>query len=433
MIESHVPVRHRRSALFVDFDNVYSGLAEIDRRTAETFGTDPATWVAALAHGTDTVGTFERRFLIRVCYLNPVTHARYRPFFTRSGFRVVDCPPLTSRQKNSADIHMVLDILDALAHPAHYDEFVVASADADFTPVMQRLRAHDRQTAIVTAGPAAAAYLSVCDTVILPDELAGAVHPFERQQPTSDQTDNAGLSATDGSRSQPAPPQGEGQPSSRTADVDLESVRRAILNAVRAAPGPLVTASAAQAALNVDSTLSDSGWVGAGRFSAFIARYVPELRYAPSPSPGYLFDPNLHSEKDVPAGRGEPARAQLAPIPAQVSLVTSAPPLTSGQYAVLFEELAAELEANGFDHRTVKNVRDRAHMREQPIARSAVNFVVQGLTYAGRRPVPGQSAQDLATSWLACIRELSANAQMQLTEEDMTQVRQWITGGLPEA
>ncbi len=123
-----------------------------------------------------------------------------------------------------------------------------------------------------------------------------------------------------------------------------------------------------------------------------------------------------------------PSRRRYRP---QVSLVTNAPPLSSEQYAVLFEELAAELDAHGFDNRTVKNVRGRAHMREQPIARSAVNFIVQGLTYAGLRPGPGQSANDLAASWLTCIRELSSNAQMQLSEDDMAQVRQWITGGLP--
>ncbi|WP_345712344.1 NYN domain-containing protein, partial [Kineococcus glutinatus] len=167
--------RARRSALFVDFDNIYSGLADTDRRAATAFATDPDRWVRWLSSGVDSSGPFERRFLVRICYLNPVAHGRYRPFFTRNGFKVVDCPPLTQRQKNSADIHMVLDILDALEHRGGYDEFVVASTDADFTPVMMRLRAHDRLTAIVTAGPAAAAYRSVCDTVISPDELAAAV------------------------------------------------------------------------------------------------------------------------------------------------------------------------------------------------------------------------------------------------------------------
>jgi hypothetical protein len=421
------PVPTRRSALFVDFDNVYSGLADIDSRTAEAFGTDPGTWVGALMRGADDEGPFLRRFLIRVCYLNPVTHARYRPFFTRNGFRVVDCPPLTTRQKNSADIHMVLDILDALAHPAHYDEFVVASADADFTPVMQRLRAFDRQTAIVTAGPAAAAYRSVCDSVILPDELAGAVYT------RSDTKVIAELAGPDGvplSKARQKPGSEGAKSASPVPDARAEAVKAAILEAVRTASGPVVTASVAHAALAVDPTLAETGWAGAGKFVSFIARYVPELQYAAKPSPGYLFDPTRHSLEDVPVGPEEPARAQLGLIPAQVSLVTSAPPLTSEQYAVLFDELAAEVEANGFDHRTIKNVRDRAHMREQPIARSAVTFVVQGLTYTGARPKPGMSARELAESWLGYIRGMSANAQMQLNDDDVDEIREWIMSGI---
>ena len=113
--------------------------------------------------------------------------------------------------------------------------------------------------------------------------------------------------------------------------------------------------------------------------------------------------------------------------------MTNAPPLTSEQYAVLFEELATEVNERGFDNGTVKNVRDRAHIREQPIGRGAVGFVVQGLTYAGERPRPGQSAYDLATVWLTWLGELMSTAQMQLSEEDMVQVRQWIMGALPDA
>jgi uncharacterized LabA/DUF88 family protein len=80
-------------------------------------------------------------------------YGRFRPFFTRAAFRVVDCPPLTTRGKNSADIYMVLDILDALEHPTSFDEFILLSADADFTPVMLRLRAHDRRTVLLATGP----------------------------------------------------------------------------------------------------------------------------------------------------------------------------------------------------------------------------------------------------------------------------------------
>ena len=43
---------------------------------------------------------------------------------------------------------MVIDTIDALDHPAGYDEFVLLSADADLTPVLLRLRAHNRNTVV---------------------------------------------------------------------------------------------------------------------------------------------------------------------------------------------------------------------------------------------------------------------------------------------
>jgi uncharacterized LabA/DUF88 family protein len=52
---------------------------------------------------------------------------------------VIDCPPLTSQNKNGADIRMVMDILDALNHQTRFNEFILLSSDADFTPLLTRL------------------------------------------------------------------------------------------------------------------------------------------------------------------------------------------------------------------------------------------------------------------------------------------------------
>jgi hypothetical protein len=147
-----------RTALFVDFDNVYSNLNAIDPAAGEAFATDPDRWLRWMQEDMgqvvrDVAEDAGREILVRACYLNPVMYGRFRPFFTRAAFRVVDCPPLTTRGKNSADIYMVLDILDALEHPTSFDEFILLSADADFTPVMLRLRAHDRRTVLLATGP----------------------------------------------------------------------------------------------------------------------------------------------------------------------------------------------------------------------------------------------------------------------------------------
>jgi hypothetical protein len=157
-----------RSALFVDFDNIYLGLQREDPVAAEQFATDPARWLSWLQDdlpnqdGDDR----KRKILLRRCYLNPSQFGRFRPYFTRSAFEVVDCPPLTSGGKTSADIHMVMDILDTLGHATRFDEFILLSGDADFTPVLLRLSKHDRRSAILAVGPASVAYKAACDLLI---------------------------------------------------------------------------------------------------------------------------------------------------------------------------------------------------------------------------------------------------------------------------
>lgn len=164
--------RRLLSALFVDFDNIYLGLRDEHPRVAERFATEPGHWIKwveermPLPLDEESGVALKRAILLRRCYLSPRAFGNYRPAFTRSGFEVMDCPKLTSRGKNSADIRIVLDVVDALEHKTHFDEFIIFSSDSDFTPVMLRLRAHDRRTTILTAGTAVGAYRSACDLTI---------------------------------------------------------------------------------------------------------------------------------------------------------------------------------------------------------------------------------------------------------------------------
>ena len=163
---------HVRTALFVDFDNIYLGLQHEDPRAAEQFATNPSRWLHWLQDNLPWEGATpgpnrqKRKILFRRCYLNPAQFARFRPFFSRSAFEVVDCPPLTSGGKTSADIHMVMDLLDTLGHATRFDEFIILSGDADFTPVLLRLSKHDRRSAVLAVGPASAAYKAACDLLI---------------------------------------------------------------------------------------------------------------------------------------------------------------------------------------------------------------------------------------------------------------------------
>jgi hypothetical protein len=186
MPDSGPSATHVRTALFVDFDNIYLGLQREDPPAAELFATDPTRWLTwlqdKLPHQ-DGEGR-KRKILFRRCYLNPSQFGRFRPYFTRSAIEVVDCPPLTSGGKTSADIHMVMDILDTLGHVTPFDEFILLSGDADFTPVLLRLSKHDRRSAILAIGPASVAYKAACDLLIDQDTfLEEAIGATPSQSP----------------------------------------------------------------------------------------------------------------------------------------------------------------------------------------------------------------------------------------------------------
>lgn len=161
-----------KSALFLDFDNIFIGLQREQKEAAEQFATCPDKWVkwleeeVATGHGYGPANGSKRRLLVRRCYINPRSFHFYRSYFIRAGFEVVDCPPLTTQGKTSADIYMAVDILDTLAHPTHFDEFVIFSADADFTPILLRLRKHDRRTTVLAIGPSSLAYKSAADCLL---------------------------------------------------------------------------------------------------------------------------------------------------------------------------------------------------------------------------------------------------------------------------
>jgi hypothetical protein len=200
MLDQPMP-QHIRSALFVDFDNIYLGLQREDPNAAEQFATNPSQWLQwlqdKLPHPTGEDGRQKRKILFRRCYLNPSQFGRFRPYFTRSAVEVVDCPPLTSGGKTSADIQMVMDILDALGHSTRFEEFIILSGDADFTPVLLRLSKHDRRSSVLAVGPASIAYKAACDLLIDQDTfLEDAIGVVSTQSARS--TDSPATNAMQG-------------------------------------------------------------------------------------------------------------------------------------------------------------------------------------------------------------------------------------------
>ena len=412
-----------RAALFVDFDNIYLGLKKLDEKAANAFATEPANWLSWLENGRDADSPGPRRFLVRNVYLNPAAFGIYRAIYTRAGFRAVDCPPLTGQGKNSADIYMVLDIVDALQGSYSYEEFVIASADADFTPILYRLRAQDRRVTLLTAGLSAAAYRAVCDSFVPPEVLADAA--------LGDETTDVGDEVSTTLVVAPSP-RARGAAAARMpagAAERIEAVANGIRAAVKGSDRPIVSAAAAQAALAVDPLLKETEWLGAGAFRAFLALYVDDVVYEPNPGPGYVYDPSRHSPADIPKRE---VVATLAPLLEQICAVTGAPALSSERYSALFVALADELKVSPFSRNdTPRRVRDRTDLLNEPVGRNAITFVTNGLIYSGVTLAPGVTAKDLGDGWVSNLKTLCANARLTLSNDDDRDIERWIAGRIP--
>jgi uncharacterized LabA/DUF88 family protein len=162
------------SGIFLDFDNIFGTLTKQSREAAREFATDPARWLSALKEmrGTETEET-THNFVIRRCYMNPSGRigngeqfSNYRQSFVREGWEVIDTPPLTSQGKTSADTHIVMDVLDSVIQFPHVSEYVIMAADADYTPLVIRLRKHMKTTVVYAAMATSVAYRAACDSII---------------------------------------------------------------------------------------------------------------------------------------------------------------------------------------------------------------------------------------------------------------------------
>jgi hypothetical protein len=432
---------YTRAALFVDFDNIYLSIEERDPRAAQIFATDPQRWVDWFEESLGPVGpraTNEtpRVVLQRNCYLNPASFSRYRSYFTRAGFRIVDCPPLTRQNKNSADIHIVLDALDVLAHPTYYDEIIILSLDADFTPLFLRLRAHDRRVVMLGSGPAAAAMRRSCDYVI-PDEIF-----FEEALLPSDDSDPATATVEDPALATPLPspvtPTAVATATSavrdsRGAPVDLLTLRRRIQERVRTlvrdAPAPLHGAGLGAKLRNEFGAVAvETKWAGAGSLKALVqGARGPALDWCPH-HPGYVADPSRHLVPARDADGWSAGEGPADPLVEQIARVLDFPRLRPPQWRTLLGAVAAALSNDTLPDLAT---RERAATEASGATPTSTRYVVDVLRLGDYDlTAPEHPVARLSSAFAASVVRLAEAAQVQLTPEDTARLSAWLSGGL---
>jgi len=389
-----------RSCLFLDFDNVYSGLVQQSKRAAEAFCRDPMSWIRWLESSELTNdGDVSRRILVRKCYMNPQMFGAFRPYFVKSSFQVIDCPPLTERGKNSADIHMVVDTLGYLEHRVEFDEFIIMSSDSDFTPLLVKLRENDRQTVIISTGLSAATYRNTADIVV---EQAGFVELLE-----SFSSLNSGKPAV-------APP--AGHPRAPTPKDQAAFVRRV----VGENGGQMVLANLSlQIKKEYAGQPGLGDWFGSGKFTSFLeGLQIEGLVIDSSVPPGYA------AIGDPPTG-DEPIDddATLA----NVHRVLDVPILPPDTYRDFFHGLADYLKDHEYSlTECSKALRDLLLDRGHPFSRKASNFLLIGLSRERNLKKGEVSAQELREAFLANLLKLAKTAQLILGDDEKAELEKML-------
>ena len=408
-----------KSASFLDFDNVWISLDKEDPRAAKRFATAPSRWLDALASGqllpAPEGHEIDRAILVRRCYANPkhLEKLQCRASFTRAGFSVIDCPSLTSSGKNSADIHMVIDMLDTLGHSTHFDEFIVLSADADFTPVLTRIRTHDRRTAVFTNHETAAAFKAVADGMIDLDDMLEV------------------LGSGGGVPTAPV--------AALTGKIDKALATRIVCHVrglVAASDTPLRMAGAAQSALKTVGNHAE--WAGYGSFGKLLgAHHAKDFATTLSPN-DYVYDPLRHDlSKAANAGGSHQATngskvvdalpEALRDLVSRIREVSNCPALSTADHKRVLTEFSRQLAEGEFSLTEMsRTARDRLNADGASIARSSIGFIMRGISLSGFQFGVDDSPARLAEAYRRNIRQLCANAGFEMNPEEVALLEKWI-------
>ncbi len=489
------------SAIFVDYDNIYLSLKRKNEEAAKRFAKDANLWLSALAsgnlittHGADAPQA-ERRIVMNRCYGNPIprrnahdnsTDMNSFPFvrhhFLRSGFEVIDCPPLTAQLKNSADIRMVMDVRDYLTHETYFNEFIILSSDADFTPVLHRLRAHARRNIIFTNDHTASPYTAICDGEVRESDLLT-------------------LLMTGNLASHEERKQADEKKSAPMSSADLAVLRKEIIaevvGSVRTAnqPVPLeALADRAVRAIGHDKTAGTS-WAGAGGFRDLLLQDLPTELSVSSQPPYFVFDTSrqVASQNHIPAAaKSEPTPApapqsvteqvletatsapaaaqtpapetvaatlkadepgqQLNPTAsshpatakpqsviqqsiARIHEASQAPPLSPPEYRTLFEKMAEEISANNLSgSQTLDNIAMRCLEAGVDVRKDDIRFVLEVVSEPDPWFEQGASGNLFASRFRNFVVARCRTHGLSLSANELDLVEAWFgTGSAPPA
>ncbi len=416
---------HVRTALYVDFDNVFGAFLNLDPTLGMAFAERPGDWLGRLS---EQLGA-DRRWLIRRCYMNPlgsVPHpdldrsqrlqfSNLRSNFTQAGFEVIDCPPLTSRYKTATDMHIVVDVMDALSGPVRYDDFVIASGDADFTPLLVRLRADDRRVVVLAPSNAAEAFRATADVVVSGEEALALLE----QPSTGESVAHAApvpMRPTDISRGS-----SEHDSTEQTAEVRFGEFVRSRYETATEALNLAALAAETRRFVGEDEVRT-TDWFGAGGFgNALRSLDLARARL----SQHFLWDSERHPDPTV-SSRDDP---DVPPSLHRLVAVTHMPQLSRAAWPAVYTALAEYSATQHYNlTEATRWTRDYLDERDVHVGRNALAFVVRGLASSTatlyRRPSPAPA--EIATAFLHGLLERGPGSQLSFSADEVNEIADYL-------
>ena len=489
----------------MDYDNIYLSLKRKDDEAARRFAKDAVHWLKAIEQGhlitpTNSGGVAkERRIVMSRCYGNPVPRRNSRdnstdmssfPFvrhhFLRAGFEIIDCPPLTAQLKNSSDIRMVMDMRDFLTHETRFDEFIILSGDADFTPVLQRLRAHARSTIIFANENTATPYTAICDGEIREANLARLL--IEGRDAAADAPAKAAAATAVPATAAEVVPSA---PAGEDLDPIVADILAVITATVDVADRPVAIEAAEERVVRVlgSERTAGTGWAQSGSFAGFVERHLPDNLRVSAHAPFVIYNPERLPKQAAPAVQAPPVEPgpmptiagaearrhtpqvkqrapEAVPVPppapapapaaqapsarrgnpvqqsatnlqqavARIHEACQAPPLAPPEYKMLFELLSQELREFTYNgDATVTNVITRAKRIGFEPRKDDIRFVIDVVREADPYFEQGVTPPVFAGRFRNFVIARCRGQGMQLSVEEIDLIDAWFTGGIAGA
>ena len=147
----------RRIALLMDFENIVLGLP----------GSQKFKPKAILSRVLDL-----GKVVVKRAYADWTRYENYKTKLHELGFDLFEIPRRAMTGKNAADIRMVVDAMDVVISKEHIDTFALVTGDSDFTPLVSKLREHDKRViGIGVKDSSSKLLIDSCDEFIFYDEL----------------------------------------------------------------------------------------------------------------------------------------------------------------------------------------------------------------------------------------------------------------------